>query len=228
MSEMEWLGIFFREAISVLVTLRNFPTCGKSCITSDICESRALVSHWFLCSEDIWVLATCTLSFLLVSDKYRLMSLLWLWRIINDLNSWTNKSHSMGWYQNLVLALNWLLLLLDDFIWVALRDLKRSNRLPLDVSPNTFSDLSLVLHCSIKDIFALIKIKIEFSTHNNVLFVTVFLYLLEKWVLTPVRSLCKEGCSYRLCVWYSSRDRFATRAVHLSARALLSRSVRWS
>ena len=40
---LEWLVLFFGEAISVLVTLRNLAASGQPRLASDICEPRRVV-----------------------------------------------------------------------------------------------------------------------------------------------------------------------------------------
>ena len=73
---LEGLGVLFREAVSVLVALRNFAACGQPRLSSDICESWGVVRDRLLGPEDrVRVLTLRPLSWLLISNEDRLMTL---------------------------------------------------------------------------------------------------------------------------------------------------------
>lgn len=118
-------------------------------------------------------------------------------------------------------ALNRLFLFLNDFIRVTLNDVQREYGLPLDGKSHALLDFFTILFCLIKEFFALVEIQIEFPSHNYVLFVSVLLYLFEKWVLSPILVFSEEGRRYWLRVLNGPRNRFAPRALHVQAGTLL-------
>lgn len=73
---LEGLSVLFREAVSVLVALRNFTTRRQPRLSSDICESWGVVCDRLLGPEDrVRVLTLRPLSWLLISNEDRLMTL---------------------------------------------------------------------------------------------------------------------------------------------------------
>jgi hypothetical protein len=102
------------------------------------------------------MLAFCSLSLLLVSHEHGFVALLCgvggvLVRCQDRL---ADKPIRIGCYQKLMTTLNRLLLLLYDFVRVALGNSQFLDGLPLDVSPHTILDLLSVLFCFVKDLLA--------------------------------------------------------------------------
>ena len=102
------------------------------------------------------MLAFCSLSLLLVSHEHGFVALL---RgvggvLVRRQDRLADKPIRIGCYQKLMTTLNRLLLLLYDFVRVALSNSQFLDGLPLDVSPHTISDLLPVLFRFVKDLLA--------------------------------------------------------------------------
>ena len=74
---LEWLHVFLRIPVCVLVTLRIFAASGQPSITSDVGEARGVIRDGFFHSKyGVRMLAFCSLSLLLVSHQHCFVALL--------------------------------------------------------------------------------------------------------------------------------------------------------